>query len=99
MGYYVKEEWQKRRIEGDIHCTCMRLPGGLLGLGREAKKREDSRGTCEGTGWATRLRKSGKKQIRGECVSVLGLWATRLRKRGKKGRVEGHVRVLGGLLG
>ena len=27
------------------------------------KKQEESRGTCEGTGRATRLRKSGKKKI------------------------------------
>ena len=37
--------------------------------------KEDSRGTCENTGWA-----------------ILGYG------RGKKGRVEGFVRVLGGLL-
>ena len=55
-----------------------------------------------GTGWATRLRKGGKKKrekIRGGRVRVLGQWATRLWKRGKKKRVEGRVRVLGGLLG
>ena len=52
------------------------------------KKQEESRGTCEGTGQATRLRKRGKKmkkkqeESRGTCE---GTWrATRLRKSGKK---------------
>ena len=37
-------------------------------------KKKKSLGTCEGTGWATRLRKRGKKRekIRGGCVRVLG---------------------------
>ena len=65
----------------------------------EERQRKKRQGTCEGTGWATRLRKSGKKQIRGERVSVLGLWATRLRREAKKMkkkvRVEGRVRILG----
>ena len=47
------------------------------------KRRKHSRGVCEGTGQATRLRKSGKKRGR---VRVLGWWATRLWKRGKKKR-------------
>ena len=39
----------------------------------EWQKREESRRTCERTGWATRLRKSGKKEkSRGGRVSVLG---------------------------
>ena len=37
---------------------------------------------CEGTGWATKLWKRGKKEeIRGGRVRVLGQWATRLWKR------------------
>ena len=42
---------------------------------KEWQNREEStsRGTCERTAWATRLRKSGKKEkSRGGRVSVLG---------------------------
>ena len=47
----------------------------------EWQKREESRGTCERTGWATRLRKSGKiEKSRGGRVRVA-----------KKRRVEGDV--------
>ena len=49
---------KKRRFERG----CVRVLGGLLGYGREAKK-EESRGTYEGTGWATRLRKRGRKRM------------------------------------
>ena len=31
----------------------MRVLGGVLGYGREAKKKRDLRGMCEGIGWAT----------------------------------------------
>ena len=62
------------------------------------KKQEESRGACEGTGWATRLWKRGKKKRRGTCEGTG--WATRLRKRGKKRKSRGGcMRVLGGLLG
>ena len=60
--------------------------------------KEKSRGTCEGTGWATRLRKRGKKRRVDGCVSVLGGLYTRLRKSGRRFE-RGRVRVLGGLLG
>ena len=64
------------------------------------EKREESRGTCERTGWATRLRKSGKNggKSRGMCERTG--WATRLRKSGRKEKSQGGcVSVLGGLLG
>ena len=39
---------------------------------KEWQNREESRGTCERAAWATRLRKSGKKEkSRGGRVSVL----------------------------
>ena len=39
----------------------------------EWQKREESRGTCERTGWATRFKKSGKiEKSRGRRVSILG---------------------------
>ena len=54
---------------------------------RQKKRRKESRGMCEGTGQATRLRKNGKK---GGHVRVLGRWATtRLWKRGKKKKRRG----------
>ena len=55
---------------------------------------------CERTGWATRLRKSGKNggKSRGTCECTG--WATGLRKSGKKEKSRGgRVSVLGGLLG
>ena len=55
------------------------------------------------TGWATRLRKRGKKEdSRGTCEGTCTGWATRLRKRGKKKKIQGERvkgHVLGGLLG
>ena len=46
---------------------------------------------CEGTGWATRLRKRGKnrKDLRGTCEGTGQ--TTRLRKSGKKKVEEGTV--------
>ena len=32
---------------------------------QKKREREDSRGRYEGTGWATRLRKSGKRRFKG----------------------------------
>ena len=56
------------------------------------KKGKKNRGMCEGTGWATRLRKRGKnrKDLRGACEDDSGQ-ATRLRKSGKKKVEEGTV--------
>ena len=46
--------------------------------------KKKNRGMCEGTGWATRLRKRGKKRkdLRGTCEGTGQ--ATRLRKSGKR---------------
>ena len=57
--------------------------------GKKMKKK--NRGMCEGTGWATRLRKRGKnrKDLRGTCED--SGQATRLRKSGKRKVEEGTV--------
>ena len=65
--------------------------GGSPGLIRKSAEKEDSRRTCEHTGW---VKEERHKKNRGGRVSVLERWATRLRKRGKK-RKKGRVRVLG----
>ena len=48
-------------------------------------KREDSRGMFEGTGRATRLRKSRKKKNRGMCESTG--WATRKEERQNREKI------------
>ena len=56
---------------------------GYLVMEESQKKEKTFEGVCEGTGQATRLRKSGKKKGR---MRVLEWWATRLWKRGNKKR-------------
>ena len=59
-------------------------------LWKRGEKGERFEGMCEDTGQATRLRKSGKKKDM--QVHACTAWDHGL-------RVEGRVRVLGGLLG
>ena len=51
-GQWATRLWKRSKKESRGTCEGT---GGVLGYGREAKKkeREDSRGTCEGIGWAT----------------------------------------------
>ena len=63
----------------------------------EERQKKKSQGTCEGSGWATRLRKRKKKDLRVTCEGTGTEGYSTLWKRGKKGRLERCVRVLGGL--